>query len=88
VVVLVAVTVEAGSGSPLLLQVSAVVAQGDVEGLTFLVGVAGGEAELLRVPSALALFVTNSSGTSFSSVSGTGVRLKGNTRGGLCVGVR
>lgn len=87
-VVLVAVTVEVGSDSPLLLQVSAVVAQGDVEGFTFLVGIAGGEAELLRVPSALALFVTSSSGASFSSISGTGVRLKGNTRGGLCVGVR
>lgn len=87
-VVLVAGIVEAGSESPLLLQFSAVVAPGDVEGFTFLVGIVGGDAERLRVPSTLALFVTNSSVASFSSVSGTGVRLKGNTRGGLCVGVR
>lgn len=62
-------------------------AAGVVEDLTFLVGVAAGEAELLRTASAAVLFVTSSSGGS-SSISGTGVRLRGNTSGGRCAGVR
>lgn len=62
-------------------------AVGVVEDLTFLVGIAAGEAELQRTPSAAVLFVTSSSGGS-SSISGTGVRLKGNTSGGRCAGVR
>lgn len=85
-VVFVAVTVDAGSDVSLFLKVSAAV-QGVADDLTFLVGAAVGEAELLRAPSSLALFVTSSSGVS-SSVSGTGVRLKGNANGGLCAGVR
>lgn len=85
--VFVAVTVEAGSDIPFSLYVSVVVVEGDVEDLTFFVGVEVGESEPLRAFSAVELFVTSSSGPS-SSTSGAGVRLRGKTSGGLCAGVR
>lgn len=60
---------------------------GFTDDFTFFVGVAGGEAELLRASSAVALSVTRASGV-LSSTSGTVVRLNGNASGCLCAVVR